>query len=194
MAELRFHFDYLSPYAYLAHSQLREIGHPIAYRPFDIRTLMPAVGNVPTSVVCKPKNRYVQADLQRWVAHYGVPFSRNPGLAAIDNRRLLRATLWVATLGPVDAVVTALFSAMWGTPKPLETAADVAQVLREAGIETPDIETAIDATHWENALTDATDEAQAAGVFGAPCTFVDDAMFFGNDRLDFVRAALARAA
>ena len=35
-----------------------------------------------------------------------------------------------------------------------------------------------------------TDEAVARGVFGAPTFFVGDAMFFGQDRLDFVREAL----
>lgn len=144
--------------------------------------------------MCKPKNRHVQADLQRWVIHYSVHFRRNPGLAAIDNRRLLRATLWAATQGPVDRVATALFAAMWGEPRPLATAAEVAAVLRDAGVESAETETAIDDPQWEAALAAATDEARAAGVFGAPCTFVDDAMFFGNDRLDFVRAALARAA
>jgi len=33
--------------------------------------------------------------------------------------------------------------------------------------------------------------AVARGVFGAPTTFVGDQMFFGQDRLDFIREALA---
>ena len=37
-----------------------------------------------------------------------------------------------------------------------------------------------------------TEEAVARGVFGAPTFFVGDAMFFGQDRLDFVREALLR--
>jgi 2-hydroxychromene-2-carboxylate isomerase len=35
-----------------------------------------------------------------------------------------------------------------------------------------------------------TDEAVARGVFGAPTCFVGEQMFFGQDRLDFVREAL----
>ena len=37
-----------------------------------------------------------------------------------------------------------------------------------------------------------TDEAVARGVFGAPTCFVGETMFFGQDRLDFVREALLR--
>jgi 2-hydroxychromene-2-carboxylate isomerase len=36
-----------------------------------------------------------------------------------------------------------------------------------------------------------TGVAVSRGVFGAPTFFVDDQMFWGQDRLDFVREALA---
>lgn len=35
-----------------------------------------------------------------------------------------------------------------------------------------------------------TNEASERGVFGAPTMFVDGSMFFGNDRLEFVREEL----
>ena len=40
-------------------------------------------------------------------------------------------------------------------------------------------------------LVAETDEAVARGVFGAPTCFVGEQMHFGQDRLEFVRAALA---
>jgi 2-hydroxychromene-2-carboxylate isomerase len=43
----------------------------------------------------------------------------------------------------------------------------------------------------KTALKANTDEAVARGVFGAPTFFVGDEMFWGNDRLEFVAAALA---
>jgi 2-hydroxychromene-2-carboxylate isomerase len=42
-------------------------------------------------------------------------------------------------------------------------------------------------------LKATTDEAVARGVFGAPTSFVDGKMFFGNDRLPFVELALKGA-
>ena len=46
----------------------------------------------------------------------------------------------------------------------------------------------------EQAIKDAlkanTDEAIKRGVFGAPSMFVGNELFFGQDRLDFVREAL----
>jgi 2-hydroxychromene-2-carboxylate isomerase len=50
----------------------------------------------------------------------------------------------------------------------------------------------IGATEIKDALAATTAEAVARGVFGAPTFFVGDQMFFGQDRLDFVRAALVK--
>jgi len=42
------------------------------------------------------------------------------------------------------------------------------------------------------ALKEATEEAVARGVFGAPTCFVEGQMYFGQDRLDFVEDALSQ--
>jgi len=194
MAALDFYFDYRSPYAYLAQTQVRDLGVPIAWRPFEILQLMDQVGNVPTSITCKPKGKYLGMDLMRWVAMYKVPFQRHPQAGGIDARRLLRATLAAEALGQADAAVGAIFSAYWGSGAPLSTAEDVAAVLRAAGVSAPDLATRIGDPALDAALDEATNEAAARGVFGAPTMYVGEEMFFGNDRFDFVRASLKVAA
>jgi 2-hydroxychromene-2-carboxylate isomerase len=194
MAALDFYFDYRSPYAYLAQTQVRKLAADIAWRPFEILQLMDKVGNVPTSITCKPKGQYLGKDLMRWVGMYEVPFQRHPQSGSIDARRLLRATLAAAELGQADAAVGAIFGAYWGTGAPLTTAADVVAVLNKAGVDAPDLLARIDDPVLDKALDVATDEAASRGVFGAPTMYVGDEMFFGNDRLDFVRASLGVAA
>jgi len=189
---LEFFFDFRSPYSYLAKSQLPALDVEVVYRPFEILGLMDQVGNVPTSIICKPKSRYLGADLQRWVRMYDVPFQRNPDLATIDARRLLRAVLVAEGLGKASEAVAAIFRAVWGVPAPLNTAADVAAVLEAAGVRAPDLAARIDDPALDEALDKATAEAATRGVFGAPTLFVGDEMFFGNDRFNFVREALAR--
>lgn len=194
MAAMDFYFDYRSPYAYLAQTQVRKLGAEIAWRPFEILQLMDKVGNVPTSITCKPKGQYLGKDLMRWVGLYNVPFQRHPASGAIDARRLLRATLAAAELGQADAAVAALFGAYWGSGAPLSTTEDVVAVLGAAGVSGPQLAPRIDDPELDAALDKATDEAAGRGVFGAPTMFVGDEMFFGNDRFDFVRASLGAAA
>ena len=194
MAALDFYFDYRSPYAYLAQTQVRKLGVEVAWRPFEILQLMDQVGNVPTSITCKPKGKYLGMDLMRWVAMYKVPFQRHPQAGSIDARRLLRATLAAAELGQADAAVGAIFGAYWGSGAPLATAEDVVAVLNGAGVSAVNLVTRIDDPALDAALDAATAEAAARGVFGAPTMYVGDDMFFGNDRFDFIRASLGVAA
>jgi 2-hydroxychromene-2-carboxylate isomerase len=155
---------------------------------------MDQVGNVPTSITCPPKSRYLGADLMRWVAMYKVPFQRHPQAGEINARRLLRATLAAAELGQADAAVGAIFGAYWGSGAPLATPAEVVAILGSAGVSAPGLVTRIDDPALDTALDEATSEAAARGVFGAPTMYVGQEMFFGNDRLDFVRGSLERAA
>jgi 2-hydroxychromene-2-carboxylate isomerase len=195
MAALDFYFDYRSPYAYLAQTQVRNLGVEIAWRPFEILQLMDQIGNVPTSITCKPKGRYLGADLQRWVAMYRVPFQRNSQGAEIDARRLLRATLAADELGQADAAVRAIFGAYWGASgAALVTPADLLAVLNGVGVSSPGLLARLEDPGLDAALDEATSAAARRGVFGAPTMYVGDEMFFGNDRFEFIRTSLGIAA
>ncbi|MNW11367.1 2-hydroxychromene-2-carboxylate isomerase [compost metagenome] len=73
----------------------------------------------------------------------------------------------------------------------LNDPATVAAVLSEHGFD-PDTVLALAADEdVKTALKDNTEQAIRRGVFGVPSIFVDDQLFFGQDRLDFVREALS---
>jgi 2-hydroxychromene-2-carboxylate isomerase len=84
-----------------------------------------------------------------------------------------------------------VFAAMWVQPRNLGDPPELAAVLRGLGIDPDSFAALVADPQVKAALVAATDEAVHRGVFGAPTCFVGDAMFFGQDRLDFVREALA---
>ncbi|WP_413791128.1 MULTISPECIES: 2-hydroxychromene-2-carboxylate isomerase [unclassified Pseudomonas] len=193
MSTLDFYFDYRSPYSFLALSQLRKMNVKIAFRPIELGDLMGRVGNVPTSLTCESKGRYVMTDLGRWAVHYGVNLNRHPQASAIDAGRLLRATLVAEQLGVMSTAVDAIFHAFWSVPAPLTTAAEVAALLGAAGLDADELERRMDTPVAQALLEQATAEAASRGAFGVPTLFVGNEMFFGNDRLHFVRNHLAGA-
>ena len=79
---IEFYFDFPSPYAYLAHTQLPSIAAEhnaeIVYHPFLILELMKLVGNRPTTIEWKIKGKYADIDLRRCTKRCGVEFARNP--------------------------------------------------------------------------------------------------------------------
>ena len=85
---------------------------------------------------------------------------------------------------------------MWAQPRDMAQPAEVAAVLALLAADglTADAFMALVADADVKAgLIKNTDEAVARGVFGAPTCFVGPAMYFGQDRLDFVREALLAA-
>lgn len=190
MAAVAFHFDYRSPYSYLAMTQTSDID--LTLHPFDVIDVMKRVGNTPTTITCKVKGAYAGQDLARWTRRYGVPFSRNPQMREIDGRRLLRATLAIPDGPERRRAVEALFKAMWAEPAPLGTPADITALLTSAGVaESMAAAERMDSDELEAKLDAANATAAERGVFGSPSFFVGDEMFFGNDRLEFLREALA---
>lgn len=192
-APIEFFFDFVSPYSYLAHSQLPALGAKVRLRPIHVLNVMKEVGNTPTTVTCAAKGRYAGADLARWARRYGVAVNR-PDMRSLNNGACLRAVLAAPSEAIAAEATQALFAAVWGRGETLLTSDDVLRVLDDAGVDTAVIRERIDAPDTVKALEDNNLEAAGRGVFGAPTIIAGDALFFGNDRLDFVREHLAEGA
>ncbi|WP_374443247.1 2-hydroxychromene-2-carboxylate isomerase [Pseudomonas panipatensis] len=189
---VEFFFDFVSPYSYLAYSQLDSLQADISLRPMHVLSVMKAVGNTPTTVTCTAKGRYAGADLARWARRYGVEVKR-PDMRAMNNAACARAVLAAPSSEIARQITTALFNACWRDGQTLTTTAEVLCVLEAAGIETASLAGQIDAPETLERLEKNNQEAADRGVFGAPSFLLGDSLFFGNDRLDFVREHLAGA-
>ena len=183
-------YDFRSPYSYLALTQLRQMDVALAYIPMQILKVMERVGNVPTTITCAAKGRYARADLGRWAQRYGVTL--NPSdMKRNDGDAMSRAVL---AAGPDAAgdVTLALYRAIWSEGQTLADSAAVVDAIAGQGIDVAAIRDRIDSPEVAAQLEANTDQAVDRGVFGSPTVFVGDTMFFGNDRMDFVREELAR--
>ena len=190
-----FFFDFGSPAAYLAWTQLPGIctaaGADLVYRPMLLGGVFQATGNVsPVSVPAKGK--YMLADMARFARRYGVPMRFNPHFP-INTLQLMRAAVGVQSRMPERFVdyVTAVYESTWVEARNMGDLATVAEVLERAGFDAGAILDLASDPAVKQALKDNTEEAVRRGAFGAPTMFVGQAMFFGQDRLDFVREALA---
>ena len=190
-----FFFDFGSPTAYLAWTQLPGIctaaGADLVYRPMLLGGVFQATGNVsPVSVPAKGK--YMLADMARFARRYGVPMTFNPHFP-INTLQLMRGAVGVQSRMPERFVdyVTAVYESTWVDARNMGDLATVAEVLERVGFDPRAILDLASDPAVKQALKDNTEEAVRRGAFGAPTMFVGQAMFFGQDRLDFVREALA---
>ena len=192
---VEFLFDVGSPYTYLAYHHLPRIvqahGATIVWTPVLLGGIFQATGNSSPAEV-PAKGRYSNDDLQRWAQAYGVPFQWNPHFP-INTLALMRAVTGMQMREPARFLdfTRTVFESIWLHALNMNDPAVVAQVLQQAGY-APDAVLALSADPQVKAqLKAVTDEAVARGVFGAPTMFVGDQMFWGQDRLDWVREALA---
>jgi len=191
---VEFFFDVGSPTSYLAWTQLPALcaahGAQLVYRPMLLGGVFQATGNASPATVAA-KGRYMNADMARFAKAYGVPLTVNPHFP-INTLTLMRGAAGVQLRMPVrfDAYLRGVFRAMWIDGLNLNDPAVAAQALGDAGFDPAEVLALTADAEVKAALRATTEEAVARGVFGAPTMFVGDAMFFGQDRLDFVRAAL----
>jgi 2-hydroxychromene-2-carboxylate isomerase len=192
---VEFFFDFGSPTTYLAHTQLpriaRESGARLVYRPMLLGGVFKATGNA-SPVTVPAKGRWMGQDIARWAARYGVPFAFNPHFP-VNTLTLMRGAVGLQMRQPAlfGPYVDAVFDAMWVHPRHLGEAAEIAAVLGPLGLEPEAFAALVGDAQVKAALVATTEEAVARGVFGAPTFFVGDQMHFGQDRLDYVREALA---
>jgi 2-hydroxychromene-2-carboxylate isomerase len=194
---VEFFFDVGSPTSYLAWTQLPALcesaGAKLAYRPMLLGGVFQATGNAsPANIPAKGK--YMNADMARYAKAYGVPLVVNLHFP-INTLTLMRGAAGMQLTQPArfDDYLRAVFKAMWVDGLNLNDPAVTGKMLADAGFDPAALLALTADADVKAALRATTEEAVARGVFGAPTMFVGDAMFFGQDRLDFVREALKQA-
>jgi len=196
MAEVDFIFDFVSPYTYLAQTQLPELAARTGARfkpmPMHLLNLMKIVGNTPTTVLCANRLKYAGQDLTRWCARYGVPFKLNPHLRGFDHSVTLRAALVAQDLKQEQQYNSAMFAAFWTDAVNLADKAALVGHLEAAGLDANTILARAEEPEYAKRLEANTQSAAERGVFGSPTFIVGGDIFFGNDRLDFLEARLTR--
>jgi len=189
MQKLEFFYDYVSPYSYLANSQVKTVGGSnLVYRPMFLGGVMQATGNKPPGTL-ELKGKYLRKDIVRWAEHYGIEYNRNPSFP-LNTLKALRLAIVAQHDGIFADVHSALYKAMFVARSDLSDDKVLGEIMKSLGLDEGTTFTRIAEQAIKDELKANTDEAVARGAFGAPTFFVGDKMFFGNDRFDFVKEAL----
>jgi 2-hydroxychromene-2-carboxylate isomerase len=198
---IEFFFDCSSPWTYLAFHNIQplaaEFGTEIAWRPILVggifNTVNPSVYEGRANPV-PAKARYSGKDLQDWARLAGLKIKMPPSVFPVNSVKAMRMCLVLEPQGRLIPFATAVFEAYWGDDADISQDAVLRGVCERLGLDAK----ALLAAQAEPAIKDQlranTDEVMQRGGFGSPTIFVGGSdMFFGNDRLPLVRAALERA-
>jgi 2-hydroxychromene-2-carboxylate isomerase len=169
-------------------------GATIVYRPMLLGGVFQATSNQSPMMV-PAKAQWMHGDLARFAQRDGTPYRHNPHFP-INTLTLMRGAvgLQMRDEARMSPYVDAMYRAIWADGRNMNDPQVVAAVLKDAGFE-PEAVLALAADpEVKERLKTVTAEAVQLGVFGAPTFFVDGEMYWGQDRLDWVEAALKREA
>jgi 2-hydroxychromene-2-carboxylate isomerase len=188
-----FYFDFISPFSYLAHTQLPGIAakyqHGIAYHVVDLVEIKLGGGNTgPTTREMPLKYRYSGTDMQRWAARYGVTITRP---SDYGPNHLNNGFFFAEDRGVAADYITKAWNRVWRDGGDMSDQSLMRGVTDEMGWDWAEFLAAAQSPETEARYRASTQAAHDLGVFGVPTMMIGDDMWWGNDRLDFMEEHLA---
>ena len=188
-----------SPWTYLGHDRFARMaaaaGATVRVLPLDFGKVFAASGGLPLAQRPPQRQAYRLLELARWRDHLGLPLNVKPKFFPVpgdDAARLIIAVERVDGAAAALDITGRVLAAVWAQERDINSAETRAQLLAEAGLSSQRADDArapeVQASYERN-----TQQAIAAGVFGAPSYVVDGEIYWGQDRLEFLQRRLTRS-
>jgi len=190
-----------SPWTYIGSAPFAEIarrnGVTVNVKPAKFGPIFEQTGGLPLPKRSPQRRAYRMMELKRWREVRGLPLNLEPKHFPCDDAAATRLVI-AAKLQGKDAhrLSLELGRAVWEREESLADAAAMALAAQRAGLDAA----ALRAGGPSDAELDAlfqqyTEDAIAAGVFGAPSYVLPSGeIFWGQDRLELLERALKLAA
>lgn len=190
---IRFYFDYESPNAYLAWTQLPALAdrYECAIDPVPLlyAALLDAHGQLGPGEI-PAKGRWMLKNVYRKAALLGVALSP-PAFFPFNPLLALRISLLPLDDAARRALIGALFEAVWARSLHVSESMVVEQVANELGLPGAELVAQAQSPEIKALLRRQTEEAVSFGVFGVPTMRVGDELFWGYDDFPFLESYLA---
>jgi 2-hydroxychromene-2-carboxylate isomerase len=198
VATLEFFFDCSSPWTYLAFTRLPALLErtkaAVVWRPILVGGVFNEVNRDVYDRRANPEPRkasYYEKDLQDWARLCGIRIGKPPAFP-VRAVSVMRCVIAADEKGALVPFARAAFETYWGDLEDISRKDVLAKIAQRVGLDGDALLARSEAPEIKNGLRVNTEEVIARGGFGSPTMFVNGRdMYFGNDRLPLVEAALA---
>lgn len=199
------HIDYYvslnSPWTHFAGARIEDYaaraGATLRMWPVDFGgTIFPNSGGLPLPKRSPQRQAYRLQELARWREALGIPINTHP--AGFPSDEALSAACVIAvreTIGDAPAVKLGhrVLKAVWEEELKPSDPVVLARLIAECRLDAQAVLALAADPKWTEMRAADSAAALARGVFGAPFFIIGEDMFWGQDRLDFVRRRLGLA-
>ena len=183
-----FYFDFASPYTFLAHKEIRKIEKQhsinIKYMPVLLGGLLKSAGIKP-NIDIPIKAKYMIKDCKLWAEKYNIIFKFN-NYFPIMTLNLMRCVLVAEKKFSAQNFIDNVFDAIWKNDLNLNDSNVVEKLLKNLDINPRTFLLEAEDKKIKEDLKKKTEEASQKGIFGLPSFIVNNKIFWGQDRLEFV--------
>ena len=183
-----FFFDFISPYSYLAHKQIRNIEFQnkieINYMPILLSGLL-NLAEIKAPVFIPSKAKFMIKDCKLFAEKLNIKFKFN-SYFPIQSLNLMRGVLIARKENKTSLYIDKFFDACWKDGLNLNDQKIVDKILEDLNFNIENFKLKISEQKIKDELKKRTKDAFLKGVFGAPSFIINNKMFWGQDRLEFV--------
>jgi 2-hydroxychromene-2-carboxylate isomerase len=182
--EIDFYFDFISPYAYLAHKKIQLLPKDIKinYKPILLGGLHNLEG-ITAPAFIKPKLKHMMNDCLLIAKKNNFDFKWN-SIFPINTLNIMRGYFSINSSNQTK-YIKIMFDAYWRDDLDVSKEEILIPLLEKCKIDKNIFfKTIKDPVIKEN-LKDATKTAHEKEIFGAPTFIVNNKIFWGQDRLEF---------
>ncbi len=194
MAQVDYFISLNSPWTHLGAARIEAIarkhGATLRVFPVDFRdVIFPASGGLPVNRRSPQRQAYRLQELRRWRSFLDIPIELSPTHAPFDEKLAAQCVIAVRELRD-DARAVALahriLKALWEEDRNPGERDELAALIADVHLDPAWLLKEADREEWARQRKQDSEAALARGVFGAPTYAIEDELFWGQDRLDFV--------
>lgn len=192
-----YYFSPISPWTYLGHPRLaamsKKYGATLNVKPMDLGKIFPVSGGLPLPQRAPQRQAYRLMELARWRDHLKMPLTMRPKFFPAPSD-LASCCIVAASMQNSETAMRLTFALLRGVWEQERNIADVetlTMIANEQGLDGAKLIAQAQSSEIQAKYAGFTQEAMDRQVFGAPSFVIDDEIFWGQDRLEFVERKLA---
>ena len=182
-----FYFDFVSPYSFLAHKEIRKIeineNIKIKYIPVLLGGLH-NLHNIKAPAFIPAKAKHMIRDCKLIAEKNNIKFKFNYYFP-IRTLNLMRGVLVAEEDNIKSYYIDSIFNTIWQDGLNMNDDIIIQKVLKNLNINPKTFALRTSSSLIKDGLRKKTSDAFAKGIFGAPTFVVNNKIFWGQDRIEF---------
>lgn len=198
MLKIEYYMSHGSPWTFLGHKRINEIATKnnceLIILPVNYGEIFPATGGLPVNKRSIQRQKYRLQELKRWSEFLKINLNIEPKF--FPSRSLLPSLAIISAkilnYGNVMEIAYKIMEGLWTKQLDIDDELTLKSIISKI---IPTADELIDHTNQKivaDEIKKNTEKALNSQVFGAPTYVIDDQVFWGQDRLDFVERYVKR--